>query len=403
MAQQQLLSYPLRFDASSKRSLSRDLSRLLGTFSGGDHDRSVRLDISNLTVGSRIDHPAHGTGTVTFVGADYVGVAFDESGEALIRRSALKGDITDLALVSEEILRESLPWPASTFVPDTADAQHYMGSHWWPFTEDAQELVARLPALLREALPHFGYGAIERHVRKGRQLPKEWPQGFQLAWPIRMQGLSLIMRIAQDGNWFTSMFPFTSHGVQTALVLREVRVWERGLEAQIEASWGSAEVTFFDSQYAINRAQYEAGRTYDFILAGIAYSARPATRMEWRVNQHPDVVAWMNRRRGPGEPTYETSVTVSTEGAVMLIPSEGRDRDDYSFRASVKSVEPFKQEWLGQHGWRVRAIAMRVDAHDADLDIFITRRAWEDDVPPRVGQEIEGVLWLQGHLWQSIG
>ncbi len=36
-------------------------------------------------VGERIRHPDHGEGTVTFVGADYVGVEFDGKRDALLR------------------------------------------------------------------------------------------------------------------------------------------------------------------------------------------------------------------------------------------------------------------------------------------------------------------------------
>lgn len=42
---------------------------------------------------------------------------------------------------------------------------------------------------------------------------------------------------------------------------------------------------------------------------------------------------------------------------------------------------------------------MRFGDEDGDLDILITRRAWQGDAPPRVGQDIEGQLWLQGRLW----
>jgi hypothetical protein len=42
---------------------------------------------------------------------------------------------------------------------------------------------------------------------------------------------------------------------------------------------------------------------------------------------------------------------------------------------------------------------MRFGDEDADLDILITRPAWTGDARPQVGQDIEGRLWLQGHLW----
>lgn len=59
---------------------------------------------------------------------------------------------------------------------------------------------------------------------------------------------------------------------------------------------------------------------------------------------------------------------------------------------------------LGQHAWRVRVTVLRLsdrEPEDVNLDIVITERAWKGDALPRVGQEIEGHLWLQGRLWSG--
>ncbi len=352
------------------------------------------MDTQNWVVGGRIEHRLHGPGTVTFVGTDYIGIAFDDGGEALIRRESLEKD--EPAIVEpQESDRETRPWPESTFVPEGEDAQHYPGSHWDPFVESPDGLIARLPEILPNALLQTGYGETRK---SGRSIPDDWPQGFQLVWPQRDQGLALILRVEKDANLLVSLFPFFATGSQHTLTMREVSVWKGGLEAQITASWGEAEVTFFDTQYLINRAWYETGKEYDFILAGIAYDAGPAQKCEWSIDRHPDEVAWMNQRLEEGEQPHQTTFTLSMDGAAMFLPVSDWDVDDYSFHAPVKSVSEFK-DWLGQDGWRVRATVMRFGDEDADLDILITRRAWSGEAPPQVGQDIEGQLWLQGYLW----
>lgn len=359
------------------------------------------MDTDKFVVGSRLHHPVHGAGTVTFIGTDYVGIAFDGTGEALIRRTALEESMRPVC-VPVEAPPDALPWPASTFIPEVSGAQHFMGSHWKPFFHDAADIADLLPQILREAMPQFGYGSVERNAQRGRPLPDDWPIGQHLVWPYRTEGLSLILHADGGTNRLVSVFPFTTNGVQQTVMLHEVHVWPGGLEAQVVASWGEAEIAFFDNQYLINRSLYEAGMEYDFILAGIAYTARPADELEWQVERHPDEVAWANRHLEPGEVPHEASVTLKSTGMAVLLPAEKLDRDDYNFRAPVKSVEPFRQQWLGQQGWRVRATIMRSGDQDADLDIFITRKAWEGDQPPRVGQDIEGYLWLQGRLWQVL-
>lgn len=352
------------------------------------------MNTKDLVLGSRIVDPLRGMGTVTFVGTDYLGIAFDDHGETLIRRTALERDAPDIAEPAAPD-REDLAWPESTFVPEPANTEHFMGSHWDPFVADAAEMMGRLPGVVPDALLQTGYGEARK---PNRMLPDDWPRGIQLVWPLRVQGLALILRPEPTNNFIVSMFPFSCTGSQQTLRLREVTVWEGGLEAQITASWGDGEITFFDTQYLINRAWYETGKAFDFILTGIAYDARPAERREWTVNRHPDVAAWMNQRLQDGEEPHESTCTMTLNGAAMLLPVSDWDLDDYSVHAPVKSVTEFT-DWLGQDGWRVRATVMRFGEEDADLDILITRRAWSGAAPPQVGQDIEGRVWLQGFLW----
>ena len=187
--------------------------------------------------------------------------------------------------------------------------------------------------------------------------------------------------------------------MQHRLTLREVRVWSGGLEGQIRASWGPAYVSFFDTRFVIDRAQYVADQDYDFFPAGIAYGAGPAAKHERQIEQNADVVAWMNRNLEEGEKPHERQVTIGTEGAALLMPLPEWDVDDYGFHGPVKSVSEF-EDWLGQSGWRGRTTVMRDGDEDFDLDIDITARAWSGGAPPQVGADIEGNLWLQGHLWR---
>ena len=104
------------------------------------------MDRRNLVVGSRIEHGGYGAGVVTFVGKTYLGIAFDDGGEALIQRMTLEKE--EPLFVTRAPARETLLWPDSTFVAEAQDAQHYLGSHWDPFAEDVK---AWMLALVRVA------------------------------------------------------------------------------------------------------------------------------------------------------------------------------------------------------------------------------------------------------------
>lgn len=71
-------------------------------------------------------------------------------------------------------------------------------------------------------------------------------------------------------------------------------------------------------------------------------------------------------------------------------------------RIQTKCIVKVFDDWLGQPGWRMTVCAMRSVGEDAELDIFITKRAWSGHEPPQVGQNLEGRLWLQRRLsWTS--
>jgi hypothetical protein len=215
--------------------------------------------------------------------------------------------------------------------------------------------------------------------------------------------LSVLIDNAEKQNRLCSFYPFWAEGNQHHLVLKEVMVWKGGAEAQITASFGESKITFFDTHYLMNREWYERGGEYDFILTGIAYKTGPATNIELPLLPHPDQLAWeADIARSRGEEPPERNATMSLAGSAMFLQIPEWDKDDYSFRGTVKGLKPIS-DFLGQDGWLARVTVLRISGNepeDVDLDIVITSRAWEGETPPKVGSDIDGSLWLQGYLWQ---
>lgn len=266
-------------------------------------------------------------------------------------------------------------WPESTFTHETDPDLHAHGARWEPFVDDPEVLYDYLAFIAPQAV------VTSRTVTSPfeREEPAHWPKGRRRVYPDTTQGLAFV--IEESEKVLESMFPFFATGTRCTLTLRSVTVWANGLEAQIHANWGPAPVTFFDTEFVLNRSLYEAGKSYDFVLTGIAYSAVP---MSDDVGTEDDV------------PDPDGRPKVRLEGFTVPLPG-GRESDDYLFRATIKSVTPFS-DWLGQDGWRVCGTVMRFDDADADLEIAITKRAWEGSEPPRVGQDIIVHFWLQGFL-----
>lgn len=230
--------------------------------------------------------------------------------------------------------------------------------------------------------------------------PEDWPLSHILAWPNHRQGLMIVFKFGDQQNEVVSLYPFVTDGSQHNLTIRRINVWHGGVEAQIEVDMGVTTITFFDIAFAKHSLWYEAGKSYEFILAGIAYGAKPSKIMEMPVSHHPDDIAWQQAlAKKRGEPIPQTPSMLHLRGMAMFMQVDGWDADDYSFRGTVKSVKDVQGEILGQGGWFVRVTVLRSGDNDFDLDILITKRVWQCETPPVAGQDIEGRLWLQGYLW----
>lgn len=346
--------------------------------------------------GSRVAHARFGCGVVRSVRPDGAcQVAFEgQAGTRWIRPSFLE---------DPQVLAAALPgdagWPHDTFEPEGPEVVHFMGSHWEPFGLDAKDLVLRLPQMLPDARVAGGWTTQHPALRK---LPTDWPPGALLVWPGPDHGVGLVLRLQPERNLLVSLFPFHQRGTQVSLRVRQVRIWEGGLEAQVTADWGDAEVTFFDTRHVIDRAWYSAGRLDEFVLCGIAYSAAPACSRDLPFEWTSELVEKLGKVVPPEDLPEPGPATLSLEGMACLLPVAGWDADDYAFRGPIREVGTFCS-WLGQDGWTARTTVLRAGpgGRDQDLDIHITRQSWAGEAAPAVGQHIEGRLWLQGYLWAA--
>ena len=275
---------------------------------------------------------------------------------------------------------------------ESADRPHYSGSHWEPFYDSVDEVFRALPERIPKALPCTGFGDTYPGPRK---VPESWSSGITACWPNCRQGLIVTLRQSDGQVELLNVSPFSEMGQQVSLEIDTVHVWSSGAEAQVEATWGDMLPSFFDLNFLSSRSWYEAGRRLDFILAGIAFDARPAAVDEIPVGSYSPWASWPGAESGP---ETGADLKIGLEGSSIFLPVAGWDRGDLSFRGTVRRVTPFG-DWLGQSVWRVRVCVVQRDGEDAELDVHVTGRAWAGSEPPKVGQDIEGTLWLQGRLW----
>ena len=286
-------------------------------------------------------------------------------------------------------------WPEGTFVWECEEQEHYCGSHWDPFFDSPRDVLDALPDIIIPAsvpLQTFGDTCTGPH-----DIPADWAMGGHLCWPNVHRGLVATLRMTENEIELTNICPFAGVGVQAGIEIEKVHVWTSGADAQIEGVWGETRISFFDLAFLGNRTWYETGQHRQFFLAGIAYEAKaPKVDKPVMASDSP-LTHWQRAHTGiaQGENAY-----IDLESSGMFRPIAGWDRDDYQFRGPVRSVAAF-DGWLGQSGWKVRVAVAQLEDESAELDVFVTERAWRGGEPPCVGQDIEGSLWLQGRLWSA--
>ena len=285
-------------------------------------------------------------------------------------------------------------WPDGTFAWEGEEQEHYCGSHWDPFFDSPDEIFNLLPEVIPASLPLKTFGDT---YSGPHDIPAGWTMGDHLCWPNANRGLVATLRAIEDDAELTNVSPLAGAGIQVGIEITRVHVWTSGAEAQIEGVWGEAPISFFDLAFLSNRAWYEVGKRREFILAGIAYEARVPELDKLPLAPDSQLAIWQRTHAeiAEGEDAY-----IGLEGSCIFLPVSDWDRDDYQFRGPVRTVTAFG-DWLGQSGWKVRVGVMQFGDESADLDVFVTERAWTGGEPPRVGQDIEGTLWLQGRLWSA--
>ena len=286
-------------------------------------------------------------------------------------------------------------WPDGTFVWEVSDQEHYCGSHWDPFFDSPDEIFESLPEIIPASVPIETFGDT---YTGPYDIPAGWTMGVHLCWPNANRGLVAAIRATEDATELMNISPFASAGIQVGIEITRVHVWASGAEAQIKGVWGESPISFFDLIFLSNRTWYEAKKRREFILAGIAYEARTPNVDKLALAPDSRLAIWQRTRAGlpEGQDAY-----IGLEGASIFLPVVDWDRDDYQFRGPVRGVAAF-DEWFGQSGWKVRVGVMQFGEESTELDVFVTERAWNGGEAPRVGQDIEGSLWLQGRLWSAV-
>lgn len=201
-------------------------------------------------------------------------------------------------------------------------------------------------------------------------------------------------------NELVSAYPFAGEGALLRGLITDIEIWNNNEEAVVTMKFGEGrEISFFATDYHINKDKYRPGRYCDVRLAAFAYKCKveDTGRLSFRLEGD----AASNFRAKIGEDEHDESpITIDMSEMTSLLPISEDYKDDYQFLSPVQYVEAFETM-----GVRMLFIGISVDVglDEGDrvpLPLFVRESIFdgEDNPKPETGESVGGALWMQGHL-----
>lgn len=198
-------------------------------------------------------------------------------------------------------------------------------------------------------------------------------------------------------HYLFSAYPVALDGIVHSLRIQRVEPWEYGIEGWIHAAVTEEDVsiTFFDTMFFTGSAALQPGSVAEYSLAGLAYRLAPIRMRAFAVRTG---ALWeMERQRrleeGEAEEQADRPVDVHMTGAAIFLPREGDQCDEAQFQGVIEAIDVFDHD--DQKIYRLEMVLMRPGDDEFRLPVFVSERALEGYVP-RLGDDVEGAMWIQG-------
>lgn len=178
-----------------------------------------------------------------------------------------------------------------------------------------------------------------------------------------LRTIAHLIKTSERANFcFHSAFPWLAVGAPALLTVYGINTDIFALEGFVEAGINGRSVTFFDPLFALNKAKYQVGRQYDFMLAAVSLDTRRAIPPEFNL--------------------------------MMKVDPEASDH--YRFRGYLHIARTVT--FLDQPFEVFRTAVSQAGAGHLFVDIYVNRSRLDASDVLVSGATITGTLWLQGSL-----
>lgn len=186
-------------------------------------------------------------------------------------------------------------------------------------------------------------------------------------------------------------------GLPMDLTVEDIRPWKSESEAYVAASRneGGSPIWFHAPLYFRDKDALTPGVRHTFKLAALAYGVRRALLDEMTITEGPEYEAfcleWL--AQNPDKTRLDVpQLTASLEGARILQP--GEYFGDYQLRAPIDAMEETTFAEM-----KIYKLLIRLGVNtDNPLDLMVYAPENTCKITPKVGDEIDALIWLQGRI-----
>lgn len=213
----------------------------------------------------------------------------------------------------------------------------------------------------------------------------------------------LVVTDSRKDEWvpFTA-YPVLHDGIVHPVTISAIQPWQYGIEAWIRGCVTTEQrsITWFDTHYWRDSTVLRPGETVDVSLAALAYTLRPADR---RASPQPGLRpgnSQRERRSAQSRPVIALGVPAmvwSGRNSPFLPRGNGDNPDEWLFQGRIDDLDVFDHDGLDVY--RLEMAFRHPGDETITLPVFVSEHTL-DGYMPRLGDIVEGILWLQGQLAQ---
>lgn len=264
-----------------------------------------------------------------------------------------------------------------------------------PFGHDEGTIRQALPRLVAAAQLVEPLGLARRAVQP---LPQDEPP----AMLIEHDGVVMLLRMATGRPELASVWPRIQFTTELTRPVERLILSPDRTQAMIRIDLDEDQrLCFEDTRFAVMRGAYRAGRPITFVIGGVAVAASPADVTPIRIG--PDAPSYAVHI-DLGVPTDENGfVVIQTRGMAALFNRSDIAPNAYEFRGTIVEKRPSLGTVLGCGAEIRKVVVTRFGdgGEDLALTIAFPQALLRDATLPEVGEDVQGILYLQGEFWSA--